>query len=338
MTLTMDLGKSSYDITIERSALSRAGEIFDLDRKVLVVTDSGVPYKYSQTLASQCRESYVVVVEQGEINKSIVSYTYISKMLLKYGFTRTDAIVAVGGGVVTDLAGFAASTYMRGIDFYNVPTTLLSQIDASIGGKVAIDFGGVKNIIGAFYQPKGVIIDPELLSSLSRRQLFNGAAEAVKMAITFDPELFTIFEQGRFLTEIDSVIEKSLIIKKRVVEEDEREKGLRRVLNFGHTVGHAVESASSGKLLHGEAVSVGMIPMCDFGIRGRVTNTLAMLGLPISTNVEFTKAIQYIAHDKKADGSSINVVYATDIGSFEIRKMPVDEYIESIREVYPYKL
>ena len=196
MTIHMHLGADSYDILVERGILSAAGQHLDLDRRVLIVTDTGVPAEYAQTLAAQCREAWICTVEMGEGSKSIETFGRLQQMMLDHGFSRKDCVVAAGGGVVGDLAGFAASAYMRGIDFYNIPTTLLSQIDSSIGGKTAINFGGVKNIVGAFYQPKKVLIDPALLQTLPPRQIANGLAEAIKMALTSDGELFSVLETG----------------------------------------------------------------------------------------------------------------------------------------------
>ena len=190
MTLTMDLGNKSYDIIIERGALSRIGEILPLNRRVLIVTDAGVPAEYSDAVASACTSSIKVTLEPGEGSKSFECLQMLLEKMLTGGFTRTDAVVAVGGGVCGDLAGFAAACFMRGIDFYNVPTTLLSQVDSSIGGKTAVNLAGYKNCVGAFYQPKRVVIDPCVLKTLPPRHLACGLAEAIKMAATCDKELF----------------------------------------------------------------------------------------------------------------------------------------------------
>ena len=253
MTIRMDLGSDSYDIVVERGALSRAGSYLNLNRRVLVATDTGVPSEYARTVAEQCREGIICTVDMGEGTKSLETFSRLLSVMLEHGFSRRDCVVAVGGGVVGDLSGFAASAYMRGIDFYNIPTTLLSQIDSSIGGKTAVNFGGVKNIVGAFYQPKQVLIDPELLKTLPPRQISNGLAEAIKMALTSDRELFDLFENGDVESSIDEIIIRSLNIKKSVVEQDEKESGLRRILNFGHTVGHGIESSEGmSELYHGE--------------------------------------------------------------------------------------
>ncbi len=334
MSLYMNLGKDSYDIIIERGALAKAGEYFDLDRKVLVVTDSGVPEEYAKTVAEKAKDGYIVTFPQGEENKNFETYKTVLSALTENGFTRTDCVVAVGGGVVGDLAGFAAASYMRGIDFYNIPTTVLSQIDSSIGGKTAIDFYGYKNIIGAFHQPKKVIIDADVTKTLTKRQIVSGLAEAVKMAVTSDKELFSIFENGDYEERFDEIIEKSLMIKKAVVEEDVDEKGLRKVLNFGHTIGHAIESnAGLGSLYHGECVALGMLYMADKEARERIFNVLKKLGLPTKAEFDKDEIINTIKHDKKASGDKITVIYVKEIGSFEMRKIDISELYGYINEV-----
>jgi 3-dehydroquinate synthase len=315
--------------------LKKAGEYLDLDRKVLVVTDSGVPKEYSNTVASDCKNPFIVTVEQGESSKNINNFELLLSKLVEYGFTRSDCIVAVGGGVVGDLSGFVASAYMRGIDFYNIPTTLLSQVDSSIGGKTAIDFMGIKNIVGAFYPPKRVIIDSEALKTLPERHIANGLAESVKMALTHDEELFKIFEHDNIEENIDLIIERSLMIKKSVVEQDEREGGLRRVLNFGHTLAHAIEAENEMKnLYHGECVALGMLPMCSDSVRVRLAKVLEKLNLPNKISVcDVEKIVLACRKDKKLQGNDITVVYVPEVGKFELQKMPFSEYEKLIRQV-----
>ncbi len=332
MVLHMNLPGGGYDIHIERGALLRAGELLSLNRRVLIVTDEGVPAEYARTVARQCAEAHIVTVAEGEGSKNFTTLETLCRVLMEKGFTRSDCVVAVGGGVVGDLSGFAAASYMRGIDFYNIPTTVLSQVDSSIGGKVAINLDSVKNIVGAFYQPKAVIVDPEVLGTLPRRQIANGLAEAVKMSLTSDPVLFEIFERGAGESEIDTVIERSLRIKKAVVEEDEKETGLRRVLNFGHTLGHGIEGAEElHGLYHGECVALGMLPMCSDEVRARLIPVLAALGLPTVIRGDLEKMLSIAAHDKKCDGKAISVVYVDRVGHFEISKMPLDEWQRKIR-------
>ena len=211
MIIPVKTNTGEYNIFLERGSLEKASEYLNLNRKVLIVTDDGVPKAYSQTVAKQCKIPYIVTLKQGEASKNFENYKLLLGKMVEYGFTRTDCVVAVGGGVVGDLSGFVASSFMRGVDFYNIPTTVLSQVDSSIGGKVAIDFEGYKNIVGAFYPPKAVIIDANTLETLNKRQISNGLCESVKMAVTSDAELFEIFERDTI--DIDLIIEKSLKIK-----------------------------------------------------------------------------------------------------------------------------
>ena len=323
--LHMELGESSYDIIVERGILEKAGEHLDLNRRVLIVTDTGVPPIYAETLAKQCRESVIFTLEAGEASKSLEQFGRLLQTMLDHGFSRKDCVAAVGGGVVGDLAGFAASAYMRGIDFYNIPTTLLAQIDSSIGGKTAVNFGDVKNTVGAFYQPKKVLIDPDLLRPLPPRQIASGLAEAVKMALTSDAELFTLFEEGDIESSLEEIIIRSLRIKKFVVEQDEKEAGLRRILNFGHTVGHGIESCTD--LYHGECVALGMLPMCGEALRPRLVRVLKKCGLYRELEYDWDKIGSAAFHDKKADGGSITVTMVMEPGSFEIKTVKCSELI-----------
>ncbi|MBR5288952.1 MAG: 3-dehydroquinate synthase [Clostridia bacterium] len=335
MKIHMDLKEHSYDILVQRGILAHAGEHLHLDRRVLVVTDSGVPAAYAQTIAGQCKEAVILTVEQGEGSKSLETFGKLLETMLAHGFSRKDCVVAVGGGVVGDLSGFAASAYMRGIDFYNIPTTLLSQIDSSIGGKTAINFGGVKNIVGAFYQPKMVLIDPDLLSTLPPRQISNGLAEAVKMALTSDRVLFELFENEEIGANLDEIIIRSLQIKKSVVEQDEKEAGLRKILNFGHTIGHGIESSGNmAELYHGECVALGLIPMCAGAIRPRVIRVLEKCGLYNLIAFDWDKITQAAFHDKKADGDAVTVTLVPEIGSFELRKMKCIEVIDMAKACF----
>ena len=326
MNIHLNLSDNSYDIIVERGILKESGKHLNLDRRVLIVTDSGVPECYSKTVAAQCKNPVICTVKSGEGSKSLEVFGELLQKMLDNNFSRKDCVVAVGGGVVGDLSGFAASAYMRGIDFYNIPTTLLSQIDSSIGGKTAINFGGVKNIVGAFYQPKKVLIDPELLNTLPERQISNGLAEAIKMALTSDKELFDIFENKDIKESIDEIIVRSLNIKKAVVEQDEKETNLRKILNFGHTIGHGIES--SHELYHGECVALGMIPMCDEKIRQRVTEVLKKCNLYNIPEFDWNKIKEAAFHDKKADGDSVTVTTVADVGTYELKTMKCDEVIE----------
>ena len=332
MNIHMDLKENSYDILVERGILNRAGEILNLKRRVLVVTDSGVPEIYARTVAEQCKESIICTVESGEGSKSLETFGTLLQKMLDNNFSRKDCVVAVGGGVVGDLSGYAAASYMRGIDFYNIPTTLLSQIDSSIGGKTAINLGNVKNIVGAFYQPKKVLIDPDVLSTLPERQISNGLAEAIKMALTSDRELFDILEKEDIKEKIEKIIIRSLNIKKNVVEQDEKESGLRKILNFGHTIGHGIETSS--ELYHGECVALGLIPMCDEKIRTRVIEVLKKCNLYNLINFDWNKITEAAFHDKKANGEFVTVTTVPKVGSFELKTMKCNEVIEMAKKCF----
>lgn len=333
MVISVSMGTQNYPIILDSGVLSHAGEHLDLARRVLVVTDSGVPEEYAETVAGACRQARICTVPAGESSKNMGSYQQLLGEMLALGMGRGDCVVAVGGGMVGDLVGFAAATYMRGVDFYNVPTTLLAQVDSSVGGKTAIDMNGVKNIVGAFHQPRAVLIDTDTLRSLSRRQMAAGLAESVKMAMTCDAALLELIESSSDLTaDLPEIIARSLSIKARVVEQDPTEQGLRRVLNFGHTIGHAVESCAGGKLLHGECVAMGMLPMCGPALRPRLTNILRKCGLPTGCGFTPRQLLPYLLHDKKAFSDGISVVMVDEPGSFRMEKQAPEEILRRWEE------
>lgn len=332
MIIPIKTSTGGYNIVLERGALKNLNEHLMLERRVLIVTDSGVPAEYAKTAASQCREPYIVTIKEGEASKCFDNYKMLLSKMVEYGFTRTDAVMAVGGGVVGDLAGFAASSFMRGVDFYNIPTTVLSQVDSSVGGKVAIDFEGYKNIVGSFYPPNAVIIDSDTLKTLPARQISNGLAESVKMSLTSDSKLFSLFENESIEENIDRIIEASLKIKRDVVEQDEKEGGLRKVLNFGHTLAHAIESENEMQnLYHGECVALGMIPMCSEDVRARLLPVLKKLNLPTYVGYNADKIIEAMRHDKKMAGDKITVVYVRKVGTFEMRTVPFTTLAEEFK-------
>ena len=344
-TLTVKTSKGSYPITIERGALARVGELLTLSRRVLIVTDEGVPAEYARLVADASLAPTLVTLPTGEGTKSLRSFEKLLSVMLKEGFTRRDCVVAVGGGVIGDLAGFVASAYMRGIDFYNIPTTLLSQVDSSIGGKVAVNLDGIKNSVGAFYPPKAVVIDPDVLKTLPHRQIASGLAEALKMSVTHDKALFEIFKNGSAGERLDDVILAALKIKKAVVEADETESSLRRVLNFGHTVGHGIETLAGVPddendtreegLYHGECIALGMIPMCSSAVREQLILILKNLNLPTSCDLEAEKVLDAMMHDKKAEKGGIGAVIVDEIGSFRFETLTREDFAVRIREALP---
>lgn len=325
MRLKVDLAENSYEILIKQGCLKQAAQELNLKRKVLIVTDSGIPKKYIDLISKQCESPVIEIVPQGENSKSVDQFANLCSTLIANNFTRTDAIIGLGGGVVGDLAGFVAACYMRGIDFYNIPTTLLSQIDSSVGGKTAINMKQTKNIIGAFYQPKKVLIDPNVLTTLSDRQKSSGIAEAIKMAATSNADFFNFLSEQDAWQNIEKVIVESLKIKIAVVEQDEKESDLRKVLNFGHTIGHAIEANSAGKLQHGECIALGMLYFSSDGVKKKLKTVLQKYNLPIETDLDQERIYKSILHDKKAAGDQITVVYVPTIGSFELIDMPITE-------------
>lgn len=333
-TLTVQTSKGSYPITVARGALSRVRELLDLHRRVLIVTDEGVPTEYAEAIRSASLDPILVTLPMGEETKSLRCFETLLSAMLRAGFQRSDCVVAVGGGVIGDLAGFAASAYMRGIDFYNVPTTLLSQVDSSIGGKVAVNLDGIKNAVGAFYPPKAVIIDPDVLKTLPHRQIRSGLAEALKMSMTHNQALFSLFEEGEAEKRLDEVIVAALKIKASVVEADEKEQSLRRVLNFGHTVGHGIEVTGKG-LYHGECVALGMLPMCSEGVRARLLPILRSLGLPTDCSLSATAVLDAMMHDKKAVAEGIATVLVDEVGSFRFETLTREALEKRIVDAFP---
>lgn len=332
--INLSLPGGKYTVSIGSRLIDNLSGFMNLDRKVFIVTDSGVPSKYAECVKSQCKDAMIYTVPMGETSKSLRVYGEVLSAMLNFGMSRSDCAVAVGGGVVGDLTGFLASSFMRGIDFYNIPTTMLSDVDSSIGGKTGINLDSVKNIVGAFYQPKAVVVDVDLLKTLDPRLISEGLAEAVKMSLTSDEELFKMFEYTPDASECyEEIIYRALMIKKRVVEEDEKESGLRKILNFGHTLGHGIEGAKKkAHLYHGECVALGMMPMCSDGVYKRLLPVLKKLNLPTEHNYDIDSALSLISHDKKCKGDNVEVVFVKEIGKFEIKSMAVTDYCDYIKE------
>ena len=333
-TLRMELGESSYNISLGRGILENAGELMNLSRKVFIVTDENVPKEYSEKIKSQCKEGFIYTVTPGEGSKSMSTLEKLLSAMLDFGMSRSDAAVAVGGGVVGDITAFAASVYMRGIDFYNIPTTLLSSVDSSIGGKTGVNLSETKNIVGTFYQPKAVLIDLDTHKTLEKRHISAGLAESVKMALTSDAELFSVIERGVTEKNIEEVVYRSLLIKKTVVEKDEKESGLRKILNFGHTVGHGIEAEENGALFHGECVALGMLPVSSERVRKRLIPVLKALNLPTEYKGDIDSALLRVQHDKKAKSDTVDAIYVDEIGAFRIEKTKIDKFVSDAKEYF----
>jgi len=333
--INVDLGDRGYSVAVGKNLLNN-GLLYDFlgdYPKALIVTDDGVPTEYVNSVASFCKESFIYTLNQGDDSKNMDNYAALLSFMLDKGFTRKDCVAAVGGGMVGDIAGFAAASYMRGIAFFNFPTTLLSMVDSSVGGKTGINFGGVKNIVGAFYQPKTVFADIKTLKTLPQRQKAAGMAEAVKMALTSDKELFEFIENAEDpFAHLDEIIPRAIGIKKNVVEQDEKEAGLRRVLNFGHTLAHAIEPIT--ELYHGECVALGMLPMCSDDVRSRLLNILKKLSLPTGAAFDREAAYEIMLHDKKGESGFVNAILVNEVGSFEEAKLTFEELGEKLNSIH----
>ncbi len=326
MKLQARYGGIGYDIVIKRGILSRIGMMVRLGERVMLVTDSGVPKRYIKTVAAQCANPTVLILSEGEGSKSIEAWQRIVSTMQAQGFGRGDIIVALGGGVVGDVAGFAAATYMRGVRLCHIPTTTTAQVDSAIGGKTALNLSGVKNTVGAFHHPCFVAIDPATLATLPARQHAAGLAEALKMGLVGSRELFELLEHQPIEENIERILYHSLHYKLQITQQDEQDNGNRRLLNFGHTIGHALEAASGfgeNRLLHGEAVALGMLPMLESRSLARRTRAvMKKLGLPLRHSVSAEQILKLISSDKKREDGNMYTVIRV--------KTPGGGYLETI--------
>lgn len=351
-TLTVALPGREYGILIQRGLLENSGplcrEVLPRARKLFVITDSNVAELYSEKVIKNLEasgfETHLEVVPAGESSKSPAQLAALWEAMMAFGLTRTDGVVALGGGVVGDLAGFAAATVLRGVDFIQIPTTLLAQVDSSVGGKVAIDLKAGKNLAGAFWQPKRVLIDPEVLHTLPDRTFSDGMAEVIKYGCIRDREFFDLLDRcgGRagVMDHIEDVLYTCCDLKRQVVLEDERDTGVRMTLNFGHTIGHAFELAGNYETwTHGQGVAAGMHWAARIGVRLGVTpedavsairGILEKYGLPTSIPCPREVMTRAIGLDKKNTGGEIHLIVLTRLGWAEPRRMSRDELLEQL--------
>ena len=330
--LTIHTDNAQSQVVIGESYRNLA-QYLPAGKPVIVITDTNIFNCYGDFL----RTWPVIEIGTGEKNKTIDTITHIYNRLLEYNADRNSFVVAVGGGLVCDVAGFAASTFMRGVSFGFVSTTLLSQVDASVGGKNGVNFGGYKNMIGTFNQPQFVLCDISIIQTLPEREFISGFAEIVKAAAIRNAELFAYLEQNaekalaRDSEVLRHIVVESVKIKAEVVEHDEREEGERRILNFGHTFGHAVEALTG--VSHGEAVSIGMmmaarrsVTECGFSESqcNRLERLLVRLGLPVTTDLPPEAILRAMLKDKKRESDVIYFVLLSEIGKTIIRKTPIE--------------
>ncbi len=353
--LSVNLGERSYPILIGSDHLDRLGGLMKqagLRGKVAVISNPIVAQLYldpvHESLSGAGFEVTPILVPDGEEHKNLNSLAAIYDRLISERFERKSSLVALGGGVIGDIAGFAAATYLRGVPYVQVPTTLLAQVDSSVGGKTAVNHKDGKNLIGAFYQPRLVLIDVAVLQTLPLRELIAGLAEVIKYGVIEDPGLFEVLERNvKKLVErnrelLIEVIAKSCAIKARVVEADEREEDYRAVLNFGHTIGHALEAVTEYKQLrHGEAVGIGMAKaallsarcgFCDRKTFERIVRLIERAGLPteIPENVSVQSLIQSIEVDKKAAGGKIKFIMCEGIGKTKFHWLAPEEILSAL--------
>ena len=318
---------NTYPLICERGILSSCSSYFDKNKKVLIVTDENIPSSYYQDILNNIDQSYVYILPPGEKSKSFDNYLKIQSRLVELSFTRNDVIVSCGGGVVSDLTGFVASTYKRGIKWISIPTSALSMIDASVGGKTAVDFDSIKNVIGTFYSPSLLLLDMDTLKSLPQRELTNGLFEALKMGFIMDKSILELMEDP--FNNLEEIIVKSIIAKDEVVAIDPKEENLRRILNFGHTIGHALESHFSlGETLkHGEAVGYGMRFVIDDSLKEALKHYSSKLNLPqinISKN-DIPSLMKYIKNDKKASNKGVSFVFVDSSYKTNIKSLNNEE-------------
>ncbi len=361
-TVPVSLGDRSYDITIGSGLLPNAGELFAKHlarKKTVIVTDANVAKFHLQTLQGSLEaagiESSAIIMPPGEATKSYAGLAEVCDRLLGAGIERKDQVIALGGGVIGDLAGFASAILRRGVKFIQIPTSLLAQVDSSVGGKTGINSPHGKNLIGAFHQPSHVLVDLDLLKTLPQRQRAAGYAEVVKYGLLGDATFYKWLDQNVESVidcaqgAVDHAVRVSCETKARVVAEDETETGVRALLNLGHTFGHALEASTgySDLLLHGEAVSIGMVQafrfsemqgLCADGTADRVAKHLARAGLPThisAINAALPppdKMVEIMRQDKKASGGKLTFILARGIGEAFIAKDVNDADVKKFLE------
>lgn len=336
-----------YDILIERGLLRHAGELVrgvTNAGTVMLVSDDSVWPLYGEAVQKSLADAGFSVCRfvfpHGESSKCAKTYLALLDALCENRLTRADAALALGGGVAGDLTGFAASTYLRGIGFIQIPTTLLAMVDSSVGGKTAIDLPAGKNLAGTFYQPWLVLCDPDCLDSLPDEIFRDGCAEVIKYAVLGNAPFFEELNRTPPRTHLEHIIETCVRMKRDIVAQDEFDRGQRQLLNLGHTFGHGIEACSGFSVSHGSAVAIGMamivraaaqLGLCTAGTRDAVLALLRQYGLPTDCTYPAERMLGTILHDKKASGGSMNLIVPTAVGSCAIRKTQACEIPDWLR-------
>ena len=351
-TITVTTASRTYDVVVGAGILDELGPRLRRAtgaERPFVVTDTTVAPLYADRVIGALRAAGYDpgshAMPAGEVNKHLGTLGDVCQAIAEAELSRDDAVVALGGGVVGDLAGFAAAIYMRGIQVVQVPTTLLAMVDSSVGGKTAIDATAGKNLLGAFLQPSLVVADVQTLSTLAPDVFVDGIGEVVKHAVLADPQLFDELTEHPLTQDADEeylarVVARNVEIKRDVVGADERERGLRQTLNLGHTIGHAIEASSGYRLGHGHCVAAGLcciarateaLGWSEPGLARRIELCVAAQGLPTTTDISHEDLIYQAGFDKKRHGDTVNIVVPTAIGTSEVRKVTLAEFSDIIR-------
>ena len=334
---------TSYGVLVGKGLLEQCGELISgivKSRKCAVITDDTVDSLYGEkTVKSLEKEGFYVIkatVPHGEASKSHEKLTALYNFLSVNDITRSDFIIALGGGVVGDLTGYCAATYLRGIDYVQIPTTLLAQVDSSVGGKTAVNIDAGKNLVGAFKQPVLVIADTDVLSTLSEEIFADGMGEVVKYGMIRSAQLFERLSKGSIHDDLEDIIAECVSIKRDVVQNDEHDTGERMILNFGHTFGHAIEKyLGYGNISHGKAVAIGMYMMTaiaekhglvESGTAQKLRNCLEVNSLPFSLNITADDIYSLSIGDKKRTSDKIRIILCPEVGKCSIETMKLDEY------------
>lgn len=352
MKLLVDLQERSYEVIIEKGLINNfAKEIKKIyekaysGKKIFIITDENVNKYYGEKIKENLEnEGFnvgILSLPPGEKSKDFNNLPMIFESILDFKLTRSDLIITLGGGVIGDIGGFVASTYLRGVDFIQIPTSLLAQVDSSVGGKVAVDLERGKNLVGSFYQPKCVLIDPEMLNTLPDRYLMDGMAEVIKYGCIKDEKFFdfllSINDNNDLLNNMEKIIYKCCNIKRQVVENDEKDTGERMILNFGHTIGHGIEQYYNyEKYTHGEAVAIGMYEITKLseeknltksGSSDKIKEILIKYNLPYEMDVNIKNILECITLDKKKFGKKLNLILLDEIGKCKIHQADMEFWV-----------
>lgn len=311
-TITVNLDFKSYKVNVEAGAINMLYKYVDVSVHAFIITDKNVEKLYGEIVASQFVSSDIFAITPGEGSKSFIDLIAILNNMQEKTLDKSTLVIGLGGGVVGDLAGLVASLYLRGVDYLSIPTTTLSQVDSSVGGKVAINLNGVKNVVGTFYHPSQVIIDPNTLDTLAYSEYNSGLVEAVKMGLLFDEDLFNLFLKSNFKENIEEIIMRAVRAKKVIIEIDEKDLNQRQLLNFGHTLGHAIEAKY--KLSHGESVMLGMIyTVTNEKIREDLISIAKNLGLRSEIDLS-ADLYDLMVLDKKIKNNLITISNVDKVG------------------------